>query len=211
MGPVMTASAQSRPAAAPAPGAGADDLSESDLAGRFLVAAPAMADENFRRALIYVCGHGAEGSMGLVVNRDAPEVSFAGILRQLGIEASAPAEQIRVQSGGPVATGRGFVLHSDEYLCDSSLNVAPGVAMTNTVDILRAMALGAGPERSFLALGYAGWGQGQLRREIEENAWLVVEGDPALLFDVALEDRWAGALARLGFTPERLSPFSGSA
>ncbi|MDA8001828.1 MAG: YqgE/AlgH family protein [Alphaproteobacteria bacterium] len=190
---------------------GAGDGAGAGLVGRLLVAMPEMRDEHFRRAVICVCDHSSEGAMGLVINRASRRMSFPVILEQLGIEACERTREIRVQSGGPVGTGRGFVLHSDEYVRDSTVRLSRGVALTNTVDILRLISRGEGPERSFLALGYAGWGAGQLDGELASNSWLVIDSDPELLFGVALEDRWSAAIRSLGVDPRFVSQFSGRA
>ena len=184
---------------------------EESLVGRLLIATPEMQDSNFSRAVIYLCEFSREGAMGLVINRPAPRLNFSEILRQLGIEANADSVAIRVQTGGPVGSGHGFVLHSDDYFKESTLRLPDGVALTGTMDILRAISNGAGPRKSFLALGYAGWGAGQLDAELAQNAWLTARCDEDLLFNEALETRWSGALARIGVRAGRLAPFSGRA
>ncbi|MGR4000976.1 MAG: YqgE/AlgH family protein [Alphaproteobacteria bacterium] len=193
-------------------GAGAEALDRDDgLVGRLLIAMPSMRDENFHRSVICVCNYSREGAMGLVINRASQRMPFPVILEQLGIESGDSMREIRVQSGGPVGTGRGFVLHSDEYVRDSTVRLSRGVALTNTVDILRLISRGEGPARSFLALGYAGWGAGQLDSELASNAWLVTDSDPELLFEAALEERWTRAIRSLGVDPWRMSQFSGNA
>ncbi len=182
-----------------------------DLVGRLLIATPEMQDSNFARAVIYLCEFSREGAMGLIINRPAPRLNFSEILRQLGIDSDENAPPIRVQMGGPVGSGHGFVLHSDDYFKESTLRLPDGVALTGTMDILRAISSGDGPRKSFLALGYAGWGAGQLDAELAQNAWLTADCDEELLFNAALETRWSGALSRIGIRAGRLSPFSGTA
>lgn len=187
------------------------ETDEGYLTGQLLVAMPAMADPRFARSVIYVCAHNAEGAMGLVINRLVGSVTFPDLLRQLGIEPVKVSDEIRVHFGGPVETGRGFVLHSDDYRHDSTLTVARQMALTATIDILQDIAAGRGPRRSLLALGYAGWGPGQLDSEIQANGWLHVEADEALVFDDDLENKWERAIAKLGVDVSLLSGDAGHA
>lgn len=168
------------------------------LTGQFLVAMPQMGDTRFERTVIYLCAHTAEGAMGLVVNRALEDVRLPDLLRQLNIPDTASAEAIRVHFGGPVETGQGFILHSADYVQDSTLMVGGGVGLTATLDILKDIARGSGPVQSLLALGYAGWGAGQLEGEIQANGWLTVPADQSLLFDHDLETKWERALAKIG-------------
>ena len=168
------------------------------LTGQFLVAMPQMGDARFERTVIYLCAHTAEGAMGLVVNRALEDVHLPDLLNQLNIPDTASAEAIRVHFGGPVETGQGFILHSADYVQDSTLMVGGGVGLTATLDILKDIARGSGPVQSLLALGYAGWGAGQLENEIQANGWLTVPADQALLFDHDLETKWERALAKIG-------------
>ena len=181
------------------------------LAGQLLIAMPQMKDPRFARTVVYLCAHSAEGAMGLVINRPFDGLTFRELLEQLGIEMATDCDPIRVHLGGPVEGGRGFVLHSADYMHDSSMLVQEGVALTATVDVLRAIALGAGPEQSILALGYAGWSAGQLDAEIKENSWLNVPADPALLFDTDLDRNWEAAIHKLGIDPSLLSAEAGHA
>lgn len=179
--------------------------------GHLLAAMPQMEDPRFERSVIYLCAHNAEGAMGLVVNRLFDAITFPDLLEQLNIETGPKTEQIRVHFGGPVESGRGFVLHSDDYVRDGTLKVRSGFALTATVDILKAIAVGEGPRRSLLALGYSGWGPGQLESEIAANGWLVVPADPTIVFDQELEDKWQRALAATGVSIASLSGFAGRA
>lgn len=185
--------------------------SESYLTGQFLIAMPGMPDDRFQQTLIYVCAHGPEGAMGLVVNKPMEAISFPDLLEQLEITVPPEGEGIEVLFGGPVETGRGFVLHSPDYLHDATMVVNDDVALTATVDVLKAIAGGGGPRQSLLALGYAGWGPGQLDDEIRENGWLSVDADTELLFDTSVDSKWQGAMKKLGIDPLMLSDSAGNA
>ncbi len=175
------------------------------LEGRCLIAMPTIGDPRFERALIYMCAHSADGAMGLVVNKPLDDFSFAELLEQMGVEERGATDRIRLHFGGPVETGRGFVLHSDDYMHDGTLRIAGGVALTATIDVLKAMASGAGPHASILALGYAGWAPGQLDAELRANGWLTCDADHDLLFGVDLNGKWRKALTRIGIDPAMLS------
>jgi putative transcriptional regulator len=181
------------------------------LAGQILIAMPQMDDERFARTVVYLCAHNADGAMGIVINRLFGGITFPQLLGQLDIPTTPVCDQIRVHSGGPVESGRGFVLHSDDYVQENTMMVAQGVALTATVDVLRAIADGAGPHRSLLALGYAGWGSGQLDSEIRENSWLNVPADPELLFGGDLEHKYEQAIHKLGIDVGLLSSDAGHA
>jgi putative transcriptional regulator len=184
---------------------------DASLIGQLLVAMPQMRDSRFERSVIYMCAHSAEGAMGLVLNKLFDQISFPDLLDQLNIKTGARTKQILVHFGGPVESGRGFVLHSDDYVRDGTLTITDGFALTATIDILRAIADGEGPRSSLLALGYAGWGPGQLESEIQQNGWLTVPADPTLVFDGDLEAKWVRALAKLGVQPSALSGDAGHA
>jgi putative transcriptional regulator len=181
------------------------------LEGQMLVAMPQMTDPRFAKSVIYLCAHSAEGAMGLVVNKLISSITFPDLLRQLDVEAGPSTEHIRVHFGGPVESGRGFVLHSDDYAQESTLRVNQGVALTATIDVLRAIAGEQGPRRSLLALGYAGWAPGQLDAEIQANGWLNVAADEELVFGTDIDGRWETAMARLGIDPSSLSGSAGHA
>lgn len=181
------------------------------LTGQFLIAMPTMNDPRFQRSVIYVCVHNAEGAMGLVVNRLVESLTFDELLEQLDIPSPRAEDAIRVHFGGPVESGRGFVLHSTEYNNDGTVVMDNGIGLTATVDILRDIADGEGPRDTLLALGYAGWGPGQLDSEIQENAWLTVPAEAGLLFDAELDQKWDRAVSMLGFDPNLLSSVSGRA
>jgi putative transcriptional regulator len=168
------------------------------MTGELLVAMPQMRDARFTRSVIYICAHTTDGAMGLVVNRLVGSLTFPDLLQQLNIDSQGKGEHIRIRSGGPVETGRGFVLHSTDYVDDATLKVGDTVGLTATIDILKDIASGSGPRRSILALGYAGWGPGQLDQELQANAWLTVPADEELIFDDALNDKWERSLSKIG-------------
>jgi putative transcriptional regulator len=189
------------------------------LDGQFLLAMPGMTDDRFARSVVYLCAHSDEGAMGIVINRRAPSLNFSELLIQL--EVIKPDEAIRlpvqagavpVLRGGPVEAGRGFVLHSNDFYIDNStLPIDGGVSLTATIDILRAIAKGAGPDRAILALGYAGWSPGQLEDEMQNNGWLTCPSDAALIFDTPLESRYDVAMRKIGIDPAFLSTQAGRA
>ena len=181
------------------------------LSGQMLIAMPGMTDPRFEKAVIYICAHNEDGAMGLVVNRLIESMTFPEMLKQLDIEPSEPEDVIRVLLGGPVDQARGFVLHSPDYLQDASMVVDDDVALTATIDILRAIADGAGPRNRLLALGYAGWGPGQLDSEILHNGWLNVSADDDLVFGEDLDAKWERAMAKIGIDPLLLSDDVGHA
>ncbi|HEY5598973.1 MAG TPA: YqgE/AlgH family protein [Kiloniellales bacterium] len=185
--------------------------SEGYLTGQLLIAMPTMRDPRFARTVIYMCAHNPDGAMGLVINRLVGSVTFPDLLQQLGVEAANVKDEIRVHFGGPVEPGRGFVLHTGDYQHDTTLRVAREVALTATVEILRDIAIGQGPRRSLLALGYAGWGPGQLDSEIQANGWLHAAADPSLVFDNDLTNKWERAIGKLGFDVTLLSGDAGHA
>lgn len=188
-----------------------DRSSQPDgLTGRFLIAMPQMGDPNFARTVVFLCAHSDEGAMGLVVNREADSIEFDDLLEQLGID-DPQIDTITVHDGGPVDTGRGFVLHSRDYFQNGSVEVTDTVAMTATVDILRSIADGGGPRKRLLALGYAGWAAGQLENEIQANGWLIADANDDILFGLELEEKWARALGSIGVDPAALSGTAGRA
>jgi putative transcriptional regulator len=181
------------------------------LKGQLLVAMPTMGDPRFERTVIYLFAHSESGAMGLVINKALDSITFPDLMGQLKITPGVPEQQIVVHFGGPVETGRGFVLHSADYQRDATVVVDEDVALTATVDVLKAMASGRGPRRSLLALGYAGWAPGQLDAEIQANGWLHVPPDEELLFGRNLGEKWPRAVAKLGIDVSRLSGAAGHA
>lgn len=189
------------------------------LDGQMLIAMPGMPDERFARTVIYLCAHSAEGAMGIVVNKRARNIGFPELLVQLdivgkeeAIHLPGRASRVPVLAGGPVETTRGFVLHStDVILEDSTLPIAEEIGLTITVDMLRTIARGEGPENAVLALGYASWGAGQLEREIRENTWLHGPADVGLVFGAEQDAKYEQALRGLGIDPAFLSQEAGRA
>jgi putative transcriptional regulator len=189
------------------------------LDGQFLIAMPGMQDNRFSRTVVYICAHSADGAMGIMVNQAAPQITFRDLLVQLNIIPEGPeirlpdaADTMRVQRGGPVETGRGFVLHSADYFIENStLPIDEHICLTATLEILKAIALGTGPRSAMLALGYAGWAPGQLESEIQANGWLSCPASPELIFDADLDNKYERALATIGIDPGRLSSEAGHA
>ncbi len=187
------------------------------LDDQFLIAMPGMEDERFSRAVIYVCAHSEEGAMGLIINQPQ-SMLFPDLLVQLGIMDEKAAirlprrtRDLVVRNGGPVDRSRGFVLHSGDYRVESSLAVSDEICLTATVDMLRAISTGRGPEHALMALGYAGWGAGQLELEIAANGWLTCPASPEFLFDNDLDETYARLLSSIGVDVARLSPVAGHA
>jgi putative transcriptional regulator len=195
------------------------DRSQGYLDGQMLVAMPVMDDERFARSVIYICAHSAEGAMGIIVNRPARAIDFSELLVQLEIVDKADqiklpetGETMKVMKGGPVETGRGFVLHSSDFFIKSAtLPIDESICLTATLDILKAIASGHGPSRALLALGYAGWAPGQLESEIQSNGWLHCPADPDLIFGGDSDDKYVRALRKIGIDPGMLSNEAGHA
>ena len=181
------------------------------LTGQLLIAMPAMEDPRFTHSVIYVCAHTPEGAMGLVLNRPIQKPSFDDLLKQLEVAPAPPARRIALCSGGPVDNARGFVLHTSDWTGEGSLKVNESLALTASLDVLKAIAEGGGPRAGLLALGYAGWGPGQLDAEIQQNAWLSVPADETIVFDDEHETKWRRALAVLHIDPLLLSGAAGHA
>lgn len=181
------------------------------LTGQLLVAMPSMPDWRFSRAVIYVCSHGASGAMGLVVNRLFGEADFRMLLEQLNIQITAQTPDLPVHYGGPVESGRGFVLHSADYKQEGTVAIDDRISLTSTTEILQAIAAGQGPEKIMMALGYAGWGAGQLDAEMKANGWITVAADDDLVFGRDIDGTWERALSRIGISPIMLSGEAGHA
>src|SRR6516225_9521689 len=189
------------------------------LDGQMLIAMPSMRDERFSRSLIYVCAHSSEGAMGIVVNQLAANVNFPDLLVQLEVIPAADVIQlpqragtVKVLKGGPVETGRGFVLHSADFVIENStLPIDDGICLTATLDILKAIARGDGPASAILALGYAGWAPGQLEGEIQGNGWLHCAPDSELIFGTDVGGKYERALKKIGIDLGMLSGEAGHA
>lgn len=202
----------SKAASKTARGNAPEDSSRGYLDGQVLIASPAMTDDRFARALVYICAHSSEGAMGIVVNQPVPAINFPELLLQLGVIQDGDMielerhEDVKILKGGPVESGRGFVLHSaDFFIENSTLPIDDGVCLTATLDILKAIASGEGPASAVLALGYAGWAPGQLESEIQSNGWLHCEADPELIFGADNEHKYDKALRKIGIWPGMLS------
>ncbi|MCW8914919.1 MAG: YqgE/AlgH family protein [Magnetovibrio sp.] len=181
------------------------------LAGQLLLAMPGMEDERFSKTVIYVCAHNGDGAMGLVINQPIADLSFNDLLEQLNLAQTAHSQKISVQSGGPVEQGRGFVLHGPDYQHESTMVVNSHMSLTGTIDILKDIAEGQGPKDHILALGYAGWGPGQLDSEILANGWLTVDADEDIVFNVDVDKKWESAMGKLGIDLSLLSEDAGHA
>lgn len=187
------------------------DQTSGYLQGQLLIAMPAMMDPRFQRTVIYMCAHSSAGAMGLVVNKPMDGISFPDLLQQLGIDSANLDDRILVHFGGPVEPGRGFVLHSTDYMREGTMVIDDSIGLTATVDVLKAIAQGQGPRRSLLALGYAGWAPGQLDQEIQANGWLHAAADEELVFGCEHDSKWPRAIRKVGFDPGRLSTDAGHA
>jgi len=178
---------------------------ESFLEGKLLIALPGMTDKRFAQTVIFMCGHSATGAMGIVINKPIPDLSFGELMEQLEIPTDTEiTPDYPILYGGPVESGRGFVLHSADYGASDSLPVSDDISLTATIDVLRDMAAGKGPKKVLFALGYAGWAPGQIENEFHENGWLHCDADPALVFGTQPDALWRTALARLGVEPSGL-------
>jgi putative transcriptional regulator len=182
------------------------------LTGQLLLAMPQMMDERFARSVVYICAHSGEaGAMGLVINKLLGSLTMGELFAQLDIAPSGAAGSWPVHYGGPVEAGRGFVLHTTDYNEDATLVINDNIALTATLDVLRAIGQGRGPRRSLFALGYAGWAPGQLDAEIQANGWLSVPADDAIIFDPDHNQKWQRAMAKLGVDLTMLSSEAGHA
>jgi len=190
-----------------------ENISDNDdnFVGQVLLAMPAMSDPRFERSVIFVCAHNEDGAIGVIINKTLDSIDFRELLGQLDIPANEAARDIAVHFGGPLENQRGFVLHSNDYRHDDTLVVDDQIGLTATLDVLRDLAQEQGPENSILALGYAGWGPGQLEAEFQDNAWLSVPASRELVFKVANSDKWERAFNSIGVDPSVLSGTSGRA
>lgn len=178
--------------------------------GKLLLAMPGMTDPRFDHCVIYICSHSEEGAMGIGINKIVDGLEFPELLDQLNIRA-IPTDQIPVHAGGPVEMGRGFVLHTLDYTQPTTLRIKDDFGLSATVDILTLVAEGKGPRKALVALGYAGWGEGQLEREMVRNSWLTLEAREDILFDTPLKEKWTRAMAIAGIDAGHLSADAGHA
>ncbi|MBI6629316.1 YqgE/AlgH family protein [Pontibaca salina] len=183
-----------------------------DLTGKLLIAMPGMGDMRFEHSVVVMCSHNDEGAMGLILNKPASDVRLSDLLDQFDIVPDPPSRDMTVHFGGPVETGRGFVLHSSDYVSNlQTLTINDWLSMTATIDILEDIAVGKGPERALMMLGYAGWGPGQIESEIAMNGWLTADPEAELLFSRPDHEKWEAALKLLGVDPLTLSAAAGRA
>jgi putative transcriptional regulator len=181
------------------------------LTGQMLIAMPGVHDVRFNESVVFIVSHTSNGAMGLLVNKPVSNITFSDLLRQLSIHTRGHSHQ-PIQFGGPVETGRGFVLHSPEYDAgQATVPVSESIRLTTTVDILRAIAEGGGPSRAMVALGYAGWSAGMLEKELQGHSWLHTDADDFLLYNPDFVSKWEYAIRKLGFTPSQLAQYGGEA
>jgi putative transcriptional regulator len=182
-----------------------------DLTGKIIVSMPSLQDERFFKTVIYMCAHSSDGSMGIIINKKIDYDLYPDLLEQLGIDKPLNNTKLFVRYGGPVESGRGFVLHSDDLIQKESINIQKGVALTSTAKFFEDLSVGKGPRNSILALGYAGWGPGQLEDEIIQNSWMTLSADTSFLFDEEVSGKWKEAYKIIGIDPSNLSHKSGRA
>lgn len=192
------------------------DSDHMKLSNRLLIATPQMGDPRFKDAVIYICSHDSSGAMGIVINKQVVKsgdaLQLSDMLINIGIEGDVQVADTPVLQGGPVDIDRGFVLHSADYFkTETSLKLSDTLSLTSTKDVLEALVKDESPEKAMLAVGYSGWGAGQIERELQDNAWIVADADEAIIFDTDLGGKWVKALASLGIRPEMLSRTGGSA
>lgn len=182
-----------------------------NLTGKILVSMPSLEDERFFKTVIYMCAHSPDGSMGIIINKKIDYDLYPDLLEQLGIDKPLNNKKLFIRYGGPIESGRGFVLHSDDMIRNETLNINKGVALTSTTEFFDDLSVGKGPKNSILALGYAGWGPGQLENEIIQNSWMSLSVDNNFLFDEEVHHKWNDAYEILGIDPTKLSYISGNA
>jgi len=189
-----------------------DNDNASYLVGQLLLAMPSMSDTRFEKAVIFMCAHDEQGAMGLVINHTLPDVTFKNLLKQVGITSDIRVNiSDPVMSGGPVESSRGFLLHTNEFTQEDTIKINDALSVTGTIDALKEVAKGNGPEDMLFILGYAGWAAGQLEQEIQDNAWLVSEPDPSIIFNDNHNNKWVSAVGKMGFDPGMLSSSAGRA
>ena len=182
-----------------------------NLTGQIIVSMPSLEDERFYKTVIYMCAHSSEGSMGIIINKKIDYDLYPDLLEQLGIDKPLDKKKLFIRYGGPIESGRGFVLHSDDMIRKETLNIDKGVALTSTAEFFDDLSIGKGPKNSILALGYAGWAPGQLEAEILQNSWMSLPVDTSFLFDDEVSRKWSQAYKIMGVDPNKLSFQSGRA
>ena len=182
-----------------------------NLTGQLLISMPSLNDERFFKTVIYLCAHSKDGAMGIIINKKIDYDLYPDLLQQLGIDKPLGNKKLFIRYGGPVESGRGFILHSDEIMQKDTLSIEKGVALTSTAEFFEDLSEGKGPRNSILALGYAGWAAGQLENEILSNSWMTLQTDSSFLFDDEVSNKWLNAYKLLGIDPNKLSYQSGRA
>jgi len=183
-----------------------------NLTNNFLIALPGMQDPRFERSVIFICHHDEDGAMGIIINKPKADLTLSDLLSSIGIEGKVKVANSHILDGGPVDIDRGFVLHSNDITLESkTVRLKHGICLSSTKDALEALVSNNAPTQALLAVGYAGWGGGQLEREIQQNAWMIADSDPNIIFDVHHDDKWAKAIRSLGIDPNRLSAQGGRA
>ena len=182
-----------------------------NLTGQIIVSMPSLEDERFYKTVIYICAHSSEGSMGIIINKKIDYDLYPDLLQQLDIDKPLNNKKLFIRYGGPVESGRGFVLHSDDRVIKETLNIHKGVALTSTAEFFDDLSKGKGPKNSILALGYAGWQPGQLEYEMMQNSWMSLSVDSSFLFDDEVSRKWSQAYKLMGIDPNSLSFQSGRA
>ncbi len=181
-----------------------------NLTGQFLISMPSQKDDRFEKTVIYLCAHSKDGAMGIIINKKIDYDLYPDLLEQLGIDKPLLDKKLLIRYGGPVETGRGFVLHSDEVIQKETLTIDKGVALTSTSEFFDDLSSGRGPKNSILALGYAGWGPGQLEQELSLNSWVTLKTNSEFIFDEEVSNKWNKAYNLLGVDPNKLSNYSGN-
>tara|TARA_B100000686_G_C16514703_1_gene823961 strand:- start:34 stop:585 length:552 start_codon:yes stop_codon:yes gene_type:complete len=182
-----------------------------DLTGQIIVSTPSLRDERFYKTVIYICAHSNDGSMGIIINKKIDYDLYPSLLEQLGIDDPIKNKKIFIRYGGPVESSRGLVLHSDDLIRKESLTINKGIALTGTAEFFDDLISGKGPKYSILALGYAGWGPGQLESELKQNSWMTMTVESSFLFDEDVSQKWRNAYKLIGVDPTNMSIFSGNA
>ena len=181
-----------------------------NLTGQLLISMPSQEDERFEKSVIYMCAHSKDGAMGIIINKKIDYDLYPDLLQQLGIDNPLIGKKLYIRYGVPVESGRGFVLHSDEFIRKETLTIDKGIALTSTSEFFDDLSKGNGPKNSILALGYAGWGPGQIESELISNSWMTLRTDSNFIFDESVSNKWNDAYDLLGVDPNKLSQFSGS-
>ena len=181
-----------------------------NLTGQFLISMPSLQDERFEKTVIYMCAHSKDGAMGIIINKKIDYDLYPDLLEQLGIDKPLLNKKLYIRYGGPVESGRGFVLHSDEVIQKETLSIAKGIALTSTSEFFEDLSKGNGPKNSILALGYAGWGPGQIEHELASNSWMTLKTNSDFIFDDTVGNKWKEAYGLLGVDPNKLSFYSGN-